>query len=1231
MTKKILSILLALSLVLTFTVSAAAATIDTASAAGVTVEQSAALTFSSSGITETSAGSGYTIDGTTLTITTAGTYRISGSCSEGTVIVSKGLSNVTLILDNLSLSSSATAPIVVKKSAAVNIHLVGTSTLTDNEDPANETSTDTTVAEAFEGAAIKVKSGSAMTFCGDGNLNVVANAKNGIKGGATASLIFNQSGTINVSGSGKYYGAATSGAAVNNGIACDGSILFNQGSYVIKATNDGIKSAPDATDETEGTVIDTESAGTITINGGTFDIDVDGDGIQADTALNINNGTFDIQTWKGYSVWNDTLADAYSCKGLKASGDRATEAGLEPAITITGGTFTLNTGDDAVHSDAYTTVTGGTFTIRTGDDGMHADTSLTIGSEGGYERDPDITINSSYEGLEGGTVYIYSGRQYVVASDDGVNAAGGSSSGTDPGAGGGNTFNPGGRPGGGPGGGFNPGGGSTTTTGDYNIYIYGGDLYVNCDGDGLDSNGGLYLHGGTQAVFSMKSGGDNSPIDADGTVSIQGASVFIAGTAGMDGSAQSSWFGSNQKYASSTTSYSAGKIINTKAGSSGSVVFSYALPKNVNYIMASYPSTVSSNTPSFAAATSVTACKGGSWSHTWNSGTTSNGVKTYTCTKCGDTERQTVPAAVTVDACDHSVDQEAVADEGYTISFAGDSGVSSITVYNTQDYSGASESISATGTTVSRSSATGEPDSTGDGQVNFTIVLNDGYALDSVSVTAGTYKNIKGPTDTGLANTYRITKISGDTTITITTVQCEHGTVASGTTPAWTWSDGYGTATLSYTCADCGNTVNVDGNVTSVLTSSDLITFTAKATIGSTEYTDTKTAAPFTASFNCDEGVEAVNVYYTQDYTAADEENVTTAVARDSDSGNPVVSGDGQINFVVVLKNGYTLGDVTASGAYKNLKDTGVTNTYRVTKVTGALTVTVTTETSGTPVIITDPTTPVADATYYLCGYINGSDYGINEDSATVGDYRFENGSLTVTLTEDSYVAVKTGDNSITYMTNGWLGFDVTSATLYPSSTLSSADKLFVPAGAVTFTLAENSDGSLTLSYAGSTQPTEETTSPETPTTPVAEQVLIGDANLDGKLTVWDVTAIQRHVAEYELLTGNALIAADVNGDGSVTVKDATCVQIYLAEYDSGFGSCGTTVTVNSGEEAATQATPPEKPSGQDTPPEKPSGQDTPPEKPTQATEATESTQAQSSTVTLNASATSTGTELWYA
>ena len=76
---------------------------------------------------------------------------------------------------------------------------------------------------------------------------------------------------------------------------------------------------------------------------------------------------------------------------------------------------------------------------------------------------------------------------------------------------------------------------------------------------------------------------------------------------------------------------------------------------------------------------------------------------------------------------------------------------------------------------------------------------------------------------------------------------------------------------------------------------------------------------------------------------------MTSAVARDSSTGYPVITGDGQINFTVVLKDGYTLDSVTGSGAYKNLKDTGVENTYRLTKVTGAATVTVTTEKTETP------------------------------------------------------------------------------------------------------------------------------------------------------------------------------------------------------------------------------------------------------------------------------------------
>ena len=130
------------------------------------------MTFSNTAVTETVSGIGYTIDGTTLTISAAGVYKIKGKCSEGSIVVSKSLDNVTLIFDSLSLTSAQTAPVVVKKGSNVTIHLDGTSTLTDNEDASTE---DTN--EDFEGAAIKVKSGSNVTFCGEGTLNVYGNAK----------------------------------------------------------------------------------------------------------------------------------------------------------------------------------------------------------------------------------------------------------------------------------------------------------------------------------------------------------------------------------------------------------------------------------------------------------------------------------------------------------------------------------------------------------------------------------------------------------------------------------------------------------------------------------------------------------------------------------------------------------------------------------------------------------------------------------------------------------------------------------------------------------------------------------------------------------------------------------------------------------------------------------------------------------------------------------------------
>lgn len=592
--------------------------------AGAYSKEQATLTFTSDAITETVSGSGYSIDGTSLTITSDGTYRITGSCTEGKLEVAKSLSNVTLILDNLTLANSDTAPIIVKKSSSVLMKLVGTSRITNNE----EASKETTDPDNFEGAAIKVKSGSNLTIFGDGTLNAVGNAKNAIKGGSESSL--------------KVDGGTIKATAVNNGIGFDGSIVINAGTFNVTSGNDGIKSQPD-----EG---DTASAGTVTINGGAFNINAQGDGIVAAEKLTINNGNFSIKTLDGYNS-SSFNKDTMSCKGLKASSNNVADANNPTtSINISGGTFNLNTADDAIHSDGYVTITGGTFNIYTGDDGVHADATLTLGTENGYERDPEITVNSSYEGLEGAVVNIYSGKYYVIASDDGINAAGGSSNGTDPAQGGNDTFQPGqggpgqGGPGqggpemGGPGqGGFNPGG--QTSTGNYSINVYGGSVYVNCMGDGLDSNGALNLLGGDLTVLSMQGGGDNSPIDSDGTVTINGATIFAAGSRGMGVNLS----GASQKAYTNTSSYNANTVVNVT--SSGSVLRSEKLVRNVNYILYSAPNL---GDCSISTSSSVDNCKSNAFAHNWDEGTTENGVITYTCSDCSKTERKTVAASATV-------------------------------------------------------------------------------------------------------------------------------------------------------------------------------------------------------------------------------------------------------------------------------------------------------------------------------------------------------------------------------------------------------------------------------------------------------------------------------------------------------------------------------------------------------------------------------------------------------
>lgn len=96
----------------------------------------------------------------------------------------------------------------------------------------------------------------------------------------------------------------------------------------------------------------------------------------------------------------------------------------------------------------------------------------------------------------------------------------------------------------------------------------------------------------------------------------------------------------------------------------------------------------------------------------------------------------------------------------------------SITVSDTQDFTDAAENVTEA---YARNSVTGEINTTGDGQVNFKVMVEDGYEVDTVTVSPSNYKNLKLPSELG-ENTYRITKITGDITVIVTTKEAAEPT-----------------------------------------------------------------------------------------------------------------------------------------------------------------------------------------------------------------------------------------------------------------------------------------------------------------------------------------------------------------------------------------------------------------------------------------------------------------------
>ena len=466
------------------------------------------------------------ISKTEVTIKSEGTYILSGSCDDGKVIVdADDKEKVQIVLNGLDITSSG-CPFVVKSADKVFITLAdGSKNAISDGSEYTEKIEDTNI-----DAAIFSKED--LSINGSGSLTVNGNYKHGIL--SKDDLVI-AGGTISVT-------------SASTAIEGKDSLKIKDSDLTVTAGSDGLRST---------NIDNTDTKGFVYINSGTINITADNDAIQSSSLLRIDGGNFTITTGGGsesgkthterdFGMWmfspSSDSEDTESAKGIKSA----------DTIKVNGGTLDINSSDDALHSNGSLIVNGGKFEIETGDDGMHADDSLTI--EGGT-----INITKSYEGIEAGEVTVNDGNISVVASDDGFNAAGGNNGG-------------------------NRGGDMFGSDVSKQLTINGGYIYVDADGDGLDSNGMLVINGGTILVNGPSNNG-NGAIDYEISGTITGGTLIAIGASGMaesvTGDGQCSIITSIDSQTEGTTC--------ALVDSSGNAIASITSTKSFNSVVVSSP------------------------------------------------------------------------------------------------------------------------------------------------------------------------------------------------------------------------------------------------------------------------------------------------------------------------------------------------------------------------------------------------------------------------------------------------------------------------------------------------------------------------------------------------------------------------------------------------------------------------------------------------------------------
>ncbi len=317
------------------------------------------------------------------TISSKGTYIISGTINEGMIKV------------NIPKTDKAT--LVFKDATFNNIHY-----------PALYNYSSDKIFVFFEGSNKLTTSSTFSTINGE-NTDGVIYSKDGItlKGKGYVDIVSSCHGIVG-NDDVKFTGGTYSITSQGHAIKANDSVRINGGSFSLTSKKDGIH------------VNNSDSLGYFYINGGNIVVNASGDGLSANEYIYIENGNLNLTSGGG----NNASLTSESTKGIVCPSD----------IVIEGGTIIIDSCSDSIHSNTSVWIKGGTINLSSGDDGIHADTSIII-------DDGDIDIKKAYEGIEAQNITINGGNIKINSTDDGINGSGGKDASSSTGRPGPNNFN----------------------------------------------------------------------------------------------------------------------------------------------------------------------------------------------------------------------------------------------------------------------------------------------------------------------------------------------------------------------------------------------------------------------------------------------------------------------------------------------------------------------------------------------------------------------------------------------------------------------------------------------------------------------------------------------------------------------------------------------------------------------------------------------------------------------